>query len=369
MNPDIPNVDPMPLPAPYWLFKLLLLVTFLLHILAMNFMFGGTILAAVARLKGKRDERYLILSTNLAKKLPAFFAATITLGIAPLLFLQVIYGQYFYTSSVIMAWPWFLVILLLIFAYYGLYVVAFARDQRKGGLVWVLIFSLVLLFLIGFFYTNNMTLMLRPEKWAAKYRTDPSGWNLNWDEAMLIPRYLHFLVASVAVGALLAVITGLFRWKKDPEEARFLIRFGGKWFVFASLVQIVVGVWFLVSLPEEKMKLYLGQNTPATVLLALGVIGAVAAVWLMSVAIRKEDPRKGALYSTGLTGIVVVFMTLMRDILRGAYLSAYFQPAALATKTQWDVLILFLFLFVGGVILWLVLLKRYFSINKPVPAE
>ena len=33
----IPSLDPIPLPAPYWVFKLLLVVTFTLHILAMNF--------------------------------------------------------------------------------------------------------------------------------------------------------------------------------------------------------------------------------------------------------------------------------------------------------------------------------------------
>ena len=42
MPPDaIPVLDPNPLPAPYWVFKLLLIVTFFLHILAMNFMLGG----------------------------------------------------------------------------------------------------------------------------------------------------------------------------------------------------------------------------------------------------------------------------------------------------------------------------------------
>ena len=50
MDPNlIPTMDPNPLPAPYWVFKLLLLVTFFLHILAMNFMLGGAVLALVAR--------------------------------------------------------------------------------------------------------------------------------------------------------------------------------------------------------------------------------------------------------------------------------------------------------------------------------
>ena len=44
--PDmIPTVDPNPLPAPYWVFKLLLIGTFLLHILAMNLVLGGGMVA------------------------------------------------------------------------------------------------------------------------------------------------------------------------------------------------------------------------------------------------------------------------------------------------------------------------------------
>jgi hypothetical protein len=49
----------------------------------------------------------------------------------------------------------------------------------------------------------------------------------------------------------------------------------------------------------------------------------------------------------------------MRDILRDAYLKPYFHPEQFAVKTQWSVLPLFLLLFVAGVFLWLLMLKRY----------
>jgi hypothetical protein len=103
MNPQdfIPAIDPNPLPAPYWIFKLLLIVTFILHIVVMNFMFGGGFLAALARFRSKKDENYARLFKALAKKIPNLLPATITLGVAPLLFLQVIYGQFFYTSTII----------------------------------------------------------------------------------------------------------------------------------------------------------------------------------------------------------------------------------------------------------------------------
>jgi hypothetical protein len=52
-------------------------------------------------------------------------------------------------------------------------------------------------------------------------------------------------------------------------------------------------------------------------------------------------------------------MSVMRDLLRGAYLNPYFHPGQFAVKTQWSVLPLFLGLLLAGVVLWFVMLKRY----------
>ncbi|MDZ7292006.1 MAG: hypothetical protein ONB44_19550 [candidate division KSB1 bacterium] len=360
----IPTADPIPLPAPFWLFKLLLLVTFLLHILVMNFMLGGGFLAAIAKLQSRKDENHRRLFEDLSRKIPSLLAATITLGVAPLLFLQVLYGQFFYSSSILIGWPWFLVLIFLTLAYYGFYLVAFKKGTATNTAGWVILFSLILVFVIGFFYSNNMTLMLTPEKWAAKYHADPSGWNLNWSEPTLIPRFLHFFVASIAVGGLFVASAGLLRWKQDTAYARFLIKLGGRWFMYATMLQIVIGLWFLISLPGEKMMLFMGKNLLATIALLIGIVGALAAIFLMSETLRKDDPRKGFYLVSGLTAVVIIFMVIMRDILRDAYLANYFSANNFLVQTQWDVLILFLVLFVGGVALWLVMIKRYFFSPK-----
>jgi hypothetical protein len=52
-------------------------------------------------------------------------------------------------------------------------------------------------------------------------------------------------------------------------------------------------------------------------------------------------------------------MSVMRALLRDAYLKLDFLPQQFAVKTQWSVFPLFLLLFVAGVILWFVMLKRY----------
>ncbi len=142
----IPTPAPTPLPAPYWVITLLLVVTFVLHIVAMNFMLGGGVMALAAKWRFKDRETGNRIFTDLAKKMPVFLPATITLGIAPLLFVQVLYEQFFYTSSVLLAWPWFLVLVCLTVAYYGFYYVSFKGGQRPGRAGTVMLGSIILVF-------------------------------------------------------------------------------------------------------------------------------------------------------------------------------------------------------------------------------
>ncbi len=366
----IPALDPNPLPAPYWVFKLLLIVTFFLHILAMNFMLGGGVLALTARWSSKNRDIGRRIFFDIAKKLPSLLPATITIGIAPLLFVQVLYGQFFYTSSIVMAWPWLLVLVLLTAAYYGFYYVSFRSGRHMGKAAGVMLVSVILIFLIGFMFTNNLTLSQTPTRWGAKYFADPSGWNLNLSEPTLIPRFLHFFVAAVAVGGIFLVFVALANWKRDKQYALELLQFGGKAFMYATMAQIVVGLIFLISLPRDMRMLFLGDSPLATTLLLVGLTGAIAAIFLMSGAVRTQNLRVAAFYVPGVLAVVVGCMSVMRDMLRDAYLKPYLHPDQFAVQTQWSVFPLFLVLFVAGVILWLVMLARYGLLGgKKGPAQ
>ena len=100
-------------------------------------------------------------------------------------------------------------------------------------------FSVALVCCIGFIYTNNFTLSLTPARWKQKYFADPSGWNLNLLEPTVIPRFLHFFTGAIAVGGLVLVFLSLFRSRKDGEYGRALFQFGGKAFLYATMVQFL----------------------------------------------------------------------------------------------------------------------------------
>jgi len=343
----IPDADPTPLPAPIFLLKLLMILTFVLHIIAMNITVGGGVIAVVAGLRAKTNDKFSRLSRSLANVFPFSVAATITLGVAPLLFLQVMYGQLFYTSSVIIAWPWISVIPILIIGYYGFYWFAFKGGEGGKG-VGVAMMSVVLFMLIGFIYVNNMSLAIMPEKFFAKYTSDPRGLNLFLEAPFVIPRFLHFMVGATAVGGLFVAILGWVAMKKDPEWRKWTVQLGSKWFLFATMAQILVGIWFLLSLPSDKMMLFMGQNILATVLFVLALALGIAALIIISRATKKEISQKLFFTGTGLAVVTVVFMILMRDILRIAFLDPSFQLSALSVKTQVGPLVLFLVTFVLG---------------------
>ncbi|MCA1796739.1 MAG: hypothetical protein LC645_04195, partial [Geobacteraceae bacterium] len=111
----IPTPDAIP--VPWGWFYVLLMLTFLLHLLLMNAMLGGGIIALISSLRKK--EQSLLISKEFSYKWPYTIAFAVNLGVAPLLFIQVLYGHFIYTSSILMAVWWFSIVVLLILAYYS----------------------------------------------------------------------------------------------------------------------------------------------------------------------------------------------------------------------------------------------------------
>ncbi len=331
MTPEIiPSPDTLPV---NWLwFEILLLVTFLLHIIVMNFILGGSILTIFDsfRKKSFKDEVMTI---------PTLIALTINFGIPPLLFVQVLYGNLFYTSSVIMAVPWILVIPFLLIAYYGAYIYVKKNGKAHNLAQISLYISTAVLLVIAFIYVNNNTLMLDPARWSM-YFENPAGTNLNWGEPTLFPRYLHFIIGAISIAALGKALYYHFSRKADRDTKEKQITSGLKTFGYMTIVQIIIGVWFLISLPTKIMMLFMGQNIVYTILLILGI--TLALITLYSAFTKK-------LVFTVITTIVLLLtMVLMRDLLRHAYLEGIFNPADMVVTGKYSSLILFLVSFAIG---------------------
>ncbi len=127
-----PNVDPIPLPAPIWLFKLLHIVTLSLHFVAMEILVGGLLIAVLLNIFG-RSVSAATAASAISRRLTIVMTYVINLGVPPLLFAQVLYGRAIYTSSVMIGLRWIAVIPALILAYWLLYrFAAYARSRQQG---------------------------------------------------------------------------------------------------------------------------------------------------------------------------------------------------------------------------------------------
>lgn len=338
---DPTNLIPSPdtIPAPSLFFQILEILTFTLHILVINAMLGGIFITLYQRFFQNENSIEDSLHGSITKKIPVTFALGINLGVAPLLFVQVIYGNYFYTSSVLMGTYWILIIPLLILAYYGAYIHARKYSKSESlAKVSLLISGLIVLY-IGFMLVNNLTMMTQPENWTG-YFNERTGTLLNTSDATLIPRYLHFIAASVAVGGLFLAIVWNFRKKKDPEKAEAKVVHGLKIFSFATMIQIIIGFWFLLAIPSDFISEFMGGNIFYTILLFGGIITGIASI-MVSI--------NGKLNLTLVAFLLtIVFMVLTRDNLRALYMKDHFSFDQLTLNPQYGVMTLFLLIFVIG---------------------
>jgi hypothetical protein len=344
-SPFVPPPDVLPVPSPLWLVELLLHVTFTLHVLAMNLLVGGAMIAVVEQRRATEASRRL--AGDLRRLLPTVTAFTVTFGVAPLLFLQTLYGHLFYTSSVLMAWPWFLVIPALLVVYYLLYAAAFRGEGRGAGLV---VWSLVGLLAIAFVYVNNMTLAVSPEKWGVRWAASAGGWHANLDDPSVLPRWLHMMLGAAAVAGLGVCVWGSRRLETNGEDARHRVRVGAAWFLVPTGIQFVIGFWLLITQPRDVLLAFLGGSGHATGLLLLGLVTALAALLLLTVGHRRPDPRPWVDGALGLLLLTMVTMILVRDFVRKARLAPHFDASELAVEPQVGVISLFVVLFVGGIV-------------------
>jgi hypothetical protein len=121
-------VFPFNQPAPTAFYLTLYLATFVLHLLPMAYVLAGAAVLLVRTLVGARpaDDP---LAEHFRQWLPFALSVAITAGVAPLLFLQILYHREFYTANVLLFSRWMAILPVLVVGFYLLYLV-------KGDWLW-----------------------------------------------------------------------------------------------------------------------------------------------------------------------------------------------------------------------------------------
>jgi hypothetical protein len=369
----IPHVDPLPLPGPVWLFTALLLVVFTLHLAAMNSALGGGIWALWNYLRGRHSEHPYSrqLANELSAMLPTFLAFTVTLGVAALLFVQVLFGNFLYTSSILIGVLWLAVIPLVMVAYYGFYYFSYATEKGKGSGGCVLAISVCVLLGIAFIFVNNMTLMLSPERWLGMYRAHPNGWNLNLGERSLVPRYLHVVNGAIALFSAILAQLGMRKMKVDAGYGRWLVQRAALVFAACTGLQFLLGMWLLLAIPRE-IAMVLLREPLAGAVFGLALMSVIAAMLLILLGSLAEKPGPLVHVGFGVSLLTLFLMVCLRYLLRLAYLKPYANLGALAVRPQVGVIAWFLVLFVGGLatvgyMLWLMARSGHTRVGATAP--
>ncbi len=355
--PLFPAVDPIPLPAPIWLIKLLHIVTLSLHFVAVEMLLGGLLLAVLLSLF-RGSPQSMVAARALARRLTVVMTYVINLGVPPLLFAQVLYGRALYTSSVLIGVYWISIIATLTLTYWLLY--RFTGRLEAGKSAWAVGLSAwVLAGFVARLLSTNMTLMLRPEVWRDMYSASAMGAYLPTGDPTLTPRWLLMIAGGLFIGGLWMVyLSG--RSTFTTGEQKFVAGVGGKVAAVFGIVYLIAGLWATRVQPEAVKaglathKLYhfasfAGYGWLALVAVAVLVAGVtgfgkVAANWLSWTAAL-------------LALLIEITFTVFRDAIRDlTLLTKGFDVWDRAIATNWWVVGLFLVLFVGGlgVVGWLI---------------
>lgn len=359
----IPAADAVGLPAPVWLLRFLLVLTFILHVLPMSLVLGGSLIAVWTHLTDKKQEARQLVA-HLAGILPSAVAFTITLGIAPLLFVQLLYGTLFYTSSILMGFPWLGTLALLLVGYYSLYIYVTGTTETgespRTSRLWAGLLSTLCFLGVAYLITNNLSLMVTPYQWAQMYAADPSGWGLRLPVLTVLPRYLHALAVALTIAAAYIVLYGSWRARTnkldDMRYGREASLIGAKWLAAALALQAGAGLWYLSSLNATAQAWLLGDDLYLTLSLVLGTLSMASGGILLVVAAQRNAL---SLSWAGGAGVLLgtVFLAVTRHLLENRTAVQFLPEGAWQLSPQWGVFALFALILVAGLglVAWMVL--------------
>ncbi|MCU0289332.1 MAG: hypothetical protein MUF15_23410, partial [Acidobacteria bacterium] len=339
----IPRDVPLPYPMQGLLLKILLVLSFLLHILFVNFMLGGSLLTLWAEVRSirQKDPVYERLAREIGDTVTVNKSLAVVLGVAPLLTINALYTLHFYSANALTGTFWISIVILVAAAFLLLYTHKFTWEKYKNKKwfhVSLIITAAAIFLFVPFIFLTNINLMLFPGKWGTV-----RGFFSAMFMANVIPRYFHFIFASLAV-------TGLFlfwymKQKKYPFESIFtgsifsreqILR---KWYglVFmATLAQAVFGPLNFFTLP------WFAVTWKLAFVFITGISFAITAMVMLYRELKGPDEGLGKrfYFIAGILSITVLFMGTGRHVYRNTALEphqAHVQPRPVSSVVSMGV--------------------------------
>lgn len=358
-----------PLPAPLWFIQFFKVLGFTLHMILMNLWYAGVPLAVCVLLWGGSHARRW--AGRLMLQMPVMIAFGVNFGIVPLLFIQVAYGKFFYPATILMAWPWISVFVLLTIAYYGVYL--FAHGWKKHGermpgrylaIGWG---SAVIFVIIGFIFANAMTLMADVNAWPELFQKHSLhgaalGTALSTAEASLWPRWLMLFGLALTTLSVWTVFDATWLAAGEGVEYhRWCADFAWKVHGIGLLVFAGMGAWYVFGTWPEAVRAKMLHGPLLVHTLLTGALPGL--VWILLAIGRSRASGEPLGVGRGWAAAVAAAQlavlginAISRQMVQNIEIAPFAQSLRTETIIQWSPMLMFLIVFVLGaaIVVWMV---------------
>ncbi|RJP21727.1 MAG: hypothetical protein C4520_09405 [Candidatus Abyssobacteria bacterium SURF_5] len=306
---NIPIEIPLDLPGGPTFLRVLLVLTFILHIFFVGLMVGGTYFSVIYRILGFKDQFSLRFAKEILDTVTINKSMAVVIGVAPLLVISLIFTIYWY-SVIQLTYPYFLsIVWLVILAFLLLYAYKYTWDDlsKRRPIIHICIGAAAagIFTFVPLIFLANINLMLLPFQWH-----EYTGFFRSLLLPNVLPRYLHFFVADFAnIGFFTAAYFWYVGRKSDDPFYPRARNLGLRWALIATLLQGVFGPLNLFTMPRGF------YSTSLLILVLVGIalvtVGAVAVIS----AIQEFSVKKMAIALVAI-GSVAVVMSFIRDTVR-----------------------------------------------------
>ncbi len=331
--------DPMAMPAPPEVMLSLLGLTFVLHITMLGLLFSSL----WARVGAEWGKFVLYDSLRVHRAGVVGFSMTITMGVPPLLFVQILYGKYFYASSISIGFPWLAVVGYLLVGFYALYWAQWSwmrRDQPSMAGKLSVVVSILCVAAIGFTYSWNHLQSL-----------SPTPWDYSVSHADAAHRLLGYFGAAIMSSGAWAAWFGP-HWRTDGKVPH------GAW-IASTVGGISILGWALTS--DYAISGF--GDVGYGLLLSGGALGIASG--LIAMAFGKTPLAR--LIATTAAPIATIGIFLQRESFRLATMRPFYDPFSITQRTQWSTIVMFGIALLLGLVALVWLLRQIRRMPSPIP--
>lgn len=210
-------VFPIGFPSATAFYLVLYVLTLAIHVIFMNYVLAGAgYLAAVSIFTGGETVRRhkTPMAMILRDWMPFAISAAITAGVAPLLFIQILYKTSFYTANLLLFHRWMAIVPVLILGFYLAYLLKSKTLGQWPAILRTLVgvgMFLCIAF-VGYSWTENHLLAIEDRQaWVDFYRSSARVYH----NPQLLPRFLLWAFGAIPT---MALIVGWQLWHRSRRE-------------------------------------------------------------------------------------------------------------------------------------------------------